>query len=74
MRTIFIIIINEIYSLGEVISTGKTVRNFLSVLPESWKSKVEAITKVCDLDTMMMDELIENIMTYKLKMNQEKKI
>ncbi|XP_015060404.1 uncharacterized protein LOC107006346 [Solanum pennellii] len=46
----FTAIINEIYSLGEIIFNGKTVRKLLSVLPETWKSKVEAITEARDLD------------------------
>ncbi|XP_015075378.1 uncharacterized protein LOC107019377 [Solanum pennellii] len=45
MHTRFTAIINEIYSLGEIISNGKAVRKLLSVLPESWESKVEAITE-----------------------------
>ena len=39
MHTRFITIINEIYSLGEIIPNGKTVRKLLSVLPESWEAK-----------------------------------
>ena len=45
MHTRFTAIINEIYSLGEIIPNGKTVRKLLSVLPESWESKVEAVTE-----------------------------
>ncbi|XP_027773725.1 uncharacterized protein LOC114077619 [Solanum pennellii] len=45
MHTRFTAIINEIYSLGEIIPNGKAVRKLLSVLPESWESKVEAITE-----------------------------
>ncbi|KAH0741142.1 hypothetical protein KY290_034185 [Solanum tuberosum] len=70
----FTAIINEIYSLGEIIPNGKTVRNFLSVLPESWESKVEAITEARDLDKLAMDELIGNLMTYELKKKQENEI
>ena len=40
MHTRFNAIINEIYSLGEIIHNGKAVRKLLSVLPESWESKV----------------------------------
>ncbi|XP_049391431.1 uncharacterized protein LOC125855769 [Solanum stenotomum] len=66
MHTRFTAIINEIYSLGEVIPNKKAVRKLLSVLPESWKSKVEAITKARDLDKLAMDDLIENLITYEL--------
>ena len=57
MHTRFTAIINEIYSLGEIIPNGKVVRKLLSVLPESWESKVEVITEARDLDKLVMDEL-----------------
>ena len=74
MHTRFNAIINEIYSLGEIIPNGKAVRKLLSVLPESWESKVETITKSRDVDKLAMDELIGNLMTYELKKKQEKEI
>ncbi|XP_027772696.1 uncharacterized protein LOC107019735 [Solanum pennellii] len=62
MHTRFTSIINEMYSLGEIVPNGKAVRKLLSVLPETWESKVEAITEARDLDSLGMDELIdENI-------------
>nr|XP_010319962.1 uncharacterized protein LOC104647085 [Solanum lycopersicum] len=72
MHTRFTSIINEMYSLGEIVPNGKAVRKLLSVLPETWESKVEAITKARDLDSLAMDELIDNLITYELKKNQEK--
>ena len=74
MHTMFTSIINEMYSLGEIVPNGKTVRKLLSVLPETWESKVEAITEARDLDSLAMDELIGNLITYELKKNQEKEI
>ena len=74
IHTRFTAIINEIYSLGEIIPNGKAVRKLLSVLPESWESKVEAVTEARDLDKLVMDELIGNLMTYELKKKQENKI
>ena len=38
------------------------------------ESKIEAITEASDLDKLAMDELIGNLMTYKLKKKQEKEI
>ncbi|XP_069154467.1 uncharacterized protein [Solanum lycopersicum] len=55
MHTRFTSIINEMYSLGEIVPNKKAVRKLLSVLPETWKSKVEAITKARDLDSLGMD-------------------
>ncbi|XP_069151168.1 uncharacterized protein [Solanum lycopersicum] len=74
MHTRFTSIINEMYSLGEIVPNGKAVRKLLSVLPETWESKVEAITEARDLDSLGMDELIGNLITYELKKNQEKEI
>ncbi|XP_069143555.1 uncharacterized protein [Solanum lycopersicum] len=74
MHTRFTSIINEMYSLGEIVPNGKAVRKLLSVLPKTWESKVEAITKARDLDSLAMDELIGNLITYELKKNQEKEI
>ncbi|XP_069146125.1 uncharacterized protein [Solanum lycopersicum] len=74
MHTRFNAIINEIYSLGEIIPNGKAVRKLVSVLPESWESKVEAITEARDLDKLVMDELIGNLMIYELQKKEEKEI
>ncbi|KAK6798419.1 hypothetical protein RDI58_006121 [Solanum bulbocastanum] len=74
MHTRFTTIINEIYSLGEIILNGKTVRKLLSIFSEYWESKVEVITEARDLNKLAMDELNGNLMTYKLKKNQEKEI
>ncbi|XP_075095123.1 uncharacterized protein LOC142173433 [Nicotiana tabacum] len=43
MHTRFTSIINELHSLGEIIPRNKLVRKILSVLPNSWESKVNAI-------------------------------
>ena len=59
MHTRFTAIINEIYSLGEIILNGKAVRKLLSVLPESWESKVEVIAEARDIDKLGMDYLIK---------------
>ena len=59
MHTRFITIINEIYSLGEIIPNWKAVRKLLSVLPESWDSKVEVIAEARDIDKLGMDYLIK---------------
>ena len=59
MHTRFTAIINEIYSLGEIIPIGKTVRKLLSVLLESWESNVEAVTEARDLDKLPIDDSLE---------------
>ncbi|XP_075082561.1 uncharacterized protein LOC142166868 [Nicotiana tabacum] len=57
MHTRFTSIINELHSLGETIPRNKLVRKILSVLPSSWKIKVNAITEAKDLQILTIDEL-----------------
>ncbi|XP_070028984.1 uncharacterized protein LOC142170374 [Nicotiana tabacum] len=71
MHTRFTSIINELHSLGEIISTNKLVRKILSVLPSSWESKVNAITKAKDMQKLTIDELIGNIKTYEIKRKKD---
>ncbi|XP_070013186.1 MAR-binding filament-like protein 1 [Nicotiana sylvestris] len=61
MYTRFTSIINELLSLEDVIPKNKLLRKILSVLPGSWESKVNAIIEAKDLQTLTMDELIDNI-------------
>ncbi|XP_070022252.1 uncharacterized protein [Nicotiana sylvestris] len=65
--TRFTSIINELYSLGEIIPRIKLVRKILSILPSSWESKVNAITEAKDLQELTIDELVENLKTYEMK-------
>ncbi|XP_070022547.1 uncharacterized protein [Nicotiana sylvestris] len=69
MRTRFTSIINELYSLGDVIPRNKLVRKIFSVLLGSWESKVNAITKAKDLQTLTMDEA--NLKTYEMKWKKD---
>ncbi|XP_070020881.1 uncharacterized protein [Nicotiana sylvestris] len=71
MHTILTSIINEFHSLGDVIPRNKLVRKILSVLGGSWESKVNAITKAKDLQTLTMDELIGNLKTYEMKIKKD---
>nr|XP_016498126.1 PREDICTED: uncharacterized protein LOC107816892 [Nicotiana tabacum] len=71
MHTRFTSIINELHSLGEIIPRNKLVRKVLSVLPSSWESKVNAITKAKDLQTLTMDELVGNLKTYEMKRKKD---
>ncbi|XP_075104577.1 uncharacterized protein LOC142178612 [Nicotiana tabacum] len=74
MHTRFTSIINELHSLGEIIPRNKLVRKVLSVLSSSWESKVNAITEAKDLQTLTMDELVENLKTYEMKRKKDSEI
>ncbi|XP_070011353.1 uncharacterized protein [Nicotiana sylvestris] len=67
MHTRFTSIINELHSLGEIIPRNKLVRKILSILPNSWESKVNAITEARDLQELTIDELVGNLKTYEMK-------
>ncbi|XP_070045987.1 uncharacterized protein [Nicotiana tomentosiformis] len=69
MHTRFTSIINEIHSLGEIIPRNKLVTKILSVLPGSWESKVNAITKAKDLQKLTSGE--DAGMTYLTKRFQK---
>ncbi|XP_060190792.1 uncharacterized protein LOC132620098 [Lycium barbarum] len=71
MHTHFSSIINELHSLGEIIPTNRLVRKILCVLPSSWESKVNAITEAKDLQTLTIDELIDNRKTYEMKRKKD---
>ncbi|XP_070025914.1 uncharacterized protein [Nicotiana sylvestris] len=71
MHTRFTCIINELHSLRDVIPRNKLVRKILNVLPGSWESKVNAITKAKDLQTLTMDELIGNLKTFEIKRKKD---
>ncbi|XP_009600322.1 uncharacterized protein [Nicotiana tomentosiformis] len=71
MHTCFTSIINELHSLGEVIQKNKLVWKILNVLLGSWNSKVNDIIEAKDLQKLTIDELIENIKTYKMKRNKD---
>ena len=46
----------------------------LSMRCTPWESKVDAITEARDLDTLAMDELIGNLITYELKKTKKRKL
>ncbi|XP_070048510.1 uncharacterized protein [Nicotiana tomentosiformis] len=71
MHTRFTSIINELHSLGEIISRNKLFRKILSVLPSSWESKVNAIIKAKDLQKLIIDELVGNLKIYEMKKKKD---
>ncbi|XP_070015612.1 uncharacterized protein [Nicotiana sylvestris] len=74
MHTRFTYIINELHSLGEIIPRNKLVRKIPSVLPDSWESKVNAITERKDLQKLTMDELVGNLKIYEMKKRKDNEI
>ena len=71
MFTKFSSITNELRSLGEPISMTKQVREVLRILPNTWESKVDAITEAKDLKVLTMDTLIGNLKTHEMNRNYD---
>ncbi|PHT34821.1 hypothetical protein CQW23_26621 [Capsicum baccatum] len=67
---------NELTSLGKVISDEEQVDKVLRVLPKSkWNVKVTAIREVNkDLAGMTLNELVENLRTYDMKIDGTKMV
>lgn len=64
--------INNQISLGDIFPCNKIMRKIISILPPSWDSKVNSITKTRNLNTITLDDLIGNLDTYELKLNQDR--
>lgn len=54
--------------LGESIPDSKIVRKILRSLPKRFHPKVIAIKERKDIDTIKVEELIESIQTFELKL------
>ena len=53
-------IVNSAYSLGEIYDQPKIVRKILRSLTEDFRPKVTAITESKDMDSTLVDELVES--------------
>ncbi|GAA0186512.1 hypothetical protein LIER_33800 [Lithospermum erythrorhizon] len=62
-------IANETFSLGEGMSNEKLVRKVLRTLPKRFAHKVTAIKEAQDLTTMRLDELMENLTTFEMSLD-----
>nr|XP_009782876.1 PREDICTED: uncharacterized protein LOC104231560 [Nicotiana sylvestris] len=71
MNTRFTSIINELHSIGETIPRNEPIRKILSVLPNSWESKVNVITEAKDWQELTIDELVGNLKIYEMKKKKD---
>ena len=58
-------IVNSTFNLGEVYEEPKIIRKILRSLTKDFRSKVTAIIKSKDVDTILVDELIGSLQSYK---------
>ena len=57
-------IVNSAYNLGEIYDQPKIVKKILRSLIENFRSKVTAITKIKDVDSIPVDKLIRSLQSY----------
>ena len=57
-------IVNSAYNLGKIYDQPKIVRKILRSLTEEFRSKVTAITKSKDVDSIPVDELVGSLQSY----------
>ena len=66
-------IVNSAYNLGKIYDQPKIVRKILRSLTEEFRSKVTAITKSKDVDSIPVDELLGSLQSYQLDIPKTKK-
>ena len=66
-------IVNSAYNLGEIYDQPKIVRKILRSLTEDFRPKVTAITKSKDVDSILVDELVESLQSYELDLRKTSK-
>ncbi|GAB2275855.1 hypothetical protein Dimus_039157 [Dionaea muscipula] len=73
MYTRFTSIVNELKSLDKIFSTEELVRKILRCILDPWMPKITAIQEAKDLQTLPLEELIGNLMTFELMLNSRTK-
>ncbi|KAH0716794.1 hypothetical protein KY285_012825 [Solanum tuberosum] len=67
-------LMNELSSLGKILTTEEQVNKVLRILPKNkWDVKVTAIREAKDISIMTLDELVGNLRTYEMNMDELKK-
>ena len=73
MFTRFTNVVNGFEGLGNRVSEGDKVSKILRCLPTKWNSKTEAIEEAKNLKELPLEELINSLMTYELKIARQGK-
>ena len=66
-------IVNSAYNFGEIYDQPKIIRKILRSLTEDFRSKVTAITKSKDVDSIHVDELVGSFQSYELDLPKTSK-
>ncbi|KAL6327716.1 hypothetical protein AAG906_022975 [Vitis piasezkii] len=70
----FMVMVNELESLGKTYTEVEKVMKILRSLPKKWETKVTAIQEAKDLTKLSLEELIGSLMTYKINLNNHQEL
>ena len=73
MVTRFTDITNSLASLGKEYTQVEKVRKILRALTPDWEKKTTVIEEANDLSTMLLENLIGNLMVYEVQLEDRKK-
>ena len=65
----FMVMVNELESLGKTYTEVEKVIKILRSLPKKWETKVTGIQEAKDLTKLSLEELIGSLMTYEINLN-----
>ena len=67
-------IVNSAFNLGETILEPKIMRKVLKFLLKRFHAKITAMEESKDIDKIPLTELVGNLQTYKLGVNNNKQV
>ena len=70
----FMVMVNELESLGKTYIEVEKVMKLLRYLPKKWETKVTAIQEAKDFTKLSLEELIRSFMTYEKKLNNHQRV
>ena len=70
----FMVMVNELESLGKTYTKVEKVMKILRSLPNKWETKVMAIQEAKDLTKLSLEKLIRSLMIYEINLNNHQKV
>ena len=70
----FMVMVNELESLGKTYTKVEKVMKILRSLPNKWETKVMAIQEAKDLTKLPLEELIGSLMTHEINLNNHQRV
>ena len=70
----FMVMVNELESLGKTYTEVEKVMKILRSLPKKWETKVTTIQEAKDLTKLSLEELIGSLMTYEINLSNHQRV